>query len=253
METFSNVADVLSDQAIMRLHLLIDRIGVMPFRSREARLNDSIDLTTNLVKSLRFAIVGCGFRRNGTDCLRRLVELESCVEQRLIAKYANKLNSVVSVLKAILDLKGESEELTLPQPTFTNNNIHVLSSEQIAFVKGKLLEYLGWLQKSTLVKHQDVDCSTDYENLITRILTMATIAHVAQCSSIFVDFIEMTNLELCYDTRNPERSLANWGVFRGLFIAHTRWCTPFLFINETNNSQFNDLIEQLFVQTETTA
>jgi hypothetical protein len=248
METFSNSQDVLSDQAILRLHLFIDRIGSMPFRNREARLEDSIDLTTNLIKSLRFAILGCGFRRNGTDCLRRLIDLESCVEQRLIAKYAHKQNSVVCVVKALLDSHEESEDLTLPEPHFSNNTINVLAPEQILFAKAKLVDYLGWLRKSSLVKHNDGECSSDYESLINRILTLATIAHISQSSHIFLDFIEMTNLELCFDTKNPERSLANWGVFRGLFLAHTKWCAPFLLINNSNNTQFNDLIEQLFVQ-----
>lgn len=251
METFSNDKDVLSDQAVLRLHLLIDRIGTMPFRNRETRLADSVDLTTNLIKALRFAIVGCGFRKNGTDCLRRLVDLESCVDQRMISKYANKQNSVACVMKALLDTHEESEELVLPAPHFSVNTLNVLAPEQILFIKSKLVDYLSWLQKSKLVKHNDAECSSDYESLINRLLTMATIAHIAQCSNIFIDFIEMTNLELCYDTKNPERSLANWGVFRGLFIAHTRWCTPYLLINDTNNTQFNDLIEQLFVQATT--
>lgn len=267
-ETFSTDKDVLSDQSVLRLHLVLDKIGSMPYRSRESRVADSLDLSNLLIKSLRFSILGCGFRRNGTDCLRRLVDLESCVDQKEISKYAHKFNSVVCVLKAILDSHDETDEIVIPEPIFATNNHGILSPQQILFVKTKMVDYLVWLRKSSLVKHNDVDCSSDYESLINRLLSMATIAHISRCSSIFLDFIEITNLELCYDTKNPERSLANWGVFRGLFIAHSRWCAPYLSLSSdstnginaqsstgenngsgVNSSQmFNDMIEQLFIQ-----
>ena len=243
---FANEDDVLSIQSMERLNQVLDRISLLPCKRLDQRNEDSAEFAKLLVIALRFSLLGCGYHEMGTDCLRRIVFLKGCVKTQKVMKHAIQMKSVVNVMMAIVSVSNDSivlNNLENENSEIQSQNQNALLFDHLSIIKSKLNKYAAILRKSSLVRHNDTECSLAYEELIIGLIVMCATAWMSNMANTLVEFLTMQDKELSYDLNDSERSLANWGVLRGLMMANTRYCAPL--ISMTNGYELNQIIERL--------
>lgn len=245
MENFASADEVFTVESKSRLNAVIDRISNVPCHHLDRRNDDSKQYASTIIQCLRFALLGCGFHKSGTECLRRLVNLESCVDSKLILKYSIKMKNVVCIKTAIMDAINENEQIDLPDVQEVNSNSrNAILREHVQIIKTKFESYCQALKRSKKVLHSNLNCCQAYENLITGLLALSATSFMGNFQQTLLEFIEMNETSLSFDYKNLDRSLANWGLFRGICTSMTVVCSPILIMPGLSD-QINTVVDGL--------